>query len=112
GEGSTFRLRLPVAGAGTIAGAPAPADAHHKGPLVLIVEDEPTAADLLRHYLEASGCRVVMATTGDRALELARTLRPAAITLDIQLPDGDGLAVLARLKTDSTTRRIPVIVVS
>ena len=52
------------------------------------------------------------AATGDQAVVLAKELRPAGITLDILLPDGDGLDVLARLKSLPETRDIPVIVVS
>jgi len=55
-----------------------------------------------------SGFKVVVATRGAAALQRARELRPAAITLDINLPDIDGWRVLNRLKDDIATRHIPV----
>ena len=56
--------------------------------------------------------RVVVAETGQRALHLARRLMPAAITLDLMLPDGHGARVLAELKADPATAAIPVVVTS
>ncbi len=113
GSGSTFRLRLPVAGPDSSrALRPDRMPAEGSAPLVLVVDDEPTAADLLSYYLREAGYRVAIATTGDSAMEMARAMRPLAITLDILLPDRDGLNVLARLKSAPETRDIPVIVVS
>jgi CheY-like chemotaxis protein len=56
--------------------------------------------------------KVVVAVTGDHALSLVRRYRPAAITLDLKLPDMDGWAVLDRLKHDETTRHIPTSIIS
>jgi CheY-like chemotaxis protein len=58
------------------------------------------------------GFKVVVAGSGDKALALARQIRPDAVVLDTELPDDDGLAVLARLKRQPETRHIPVHVVS
>jgi CheY-like chemotaxis protein len=59
-----------------------------------------------------NGFKAVIATRGAQGLQLARELRPDAITLDINLPDVDGWRVLNRLKDDVTTRHIPVQVIT
>ena len=115
GAGSIFRFVLPFAQrAGTREGEAV--DGQHKsskgGPLILVVEDDQLTRELLEHQLADAGYRVAHATTGEQAVALAKELRPAGITLDILLPDGDGLGVLAQLKSLPETRDIPVIVVS
>jgi CheY-like chemotaxis protein len=116
GGGSTFTLRLPVEPPGS---KPAPApDPSLNGatdltlPLVLVVEDNPQASELLARHLDGGGFRMEIARTGTEALSKARELKPAAITLDILLPEIDGWEVLTRLKQDEATRNIPVVVVS
>jgi CheY-like chemotaxis protein len=81
-------------------------------PLVLVVDDNPEAAEILVHHLDTGGFRTALARNGLEALKMARDLNPAAITLDILLPEIDGWEVLNRLKADETTRNIPVVVVS
>ena len=70
--------------------------------------------DALNNRLQENltGVRVVKASTGSEGLRLARTLRPAAITLDVVMPGMDGWAVLRDLKLDAATRNIPVIMVT
>ena len=109
GEGSTFTFTLPLAI--TQAGAPSPPAPSRSAP-VLVVEDEADIANLIRIHLEREGYPVQIAGRGDEALRLAREVQPSLITLDIRLPDMDGFAVLERLKRDSQTADIPVIVVS
>jgi CheY-like chemotaxis protein/anti-sigma regulatory factor (Ser/Thr protein kinase) len=116
GEGSTFTLRLPVAARSSSA-APAnqvqrigPGDMDR--PLILVVEDNPEAAEIIARHLDAGGFRIHIARTGAEALAMARDLLPVAITLDILLPEIDGWEVLTRLKADELTRNIPVVVVS
>jgi CheY-like chemotaxis protein len=62
--------------------------------------------------VEEQGLRFVPATEGHLALELARDERPSLITLDLDLPDTDGHAVLHRLMADERTRDIPIVVVT
>ena len=117
GKGSVFRFTLPSAPAGAPAAeapaAPAPAVVSSKEKaLVLVVDDDPRARDLIVHYLEHAGYRAASSATGGDAVRLARALQPAVITLDLLLPDRDGLLVLSELKNDPGTRRIPVVVVS
>jgi CheY-like chemotaxis protein/signal transduction histidine kinase len=80
--------------------------------VLLVVEDDPTFAVTVLDIARASGFKGVVASTGAHALELARTVKPDAVTLDLRLPDTDGWVVLDRLKHDATTRHIPVHVVS
>jgi len=79
---------------------------------VLVVEDDLAAAELLTRQLDAAGFRTHVARTGAAAIAQARALKPAAITLDILLPELDGWEVISRLKRDEETSHIPVVVVS
>ena len=81
-------------------------------PLLLVVEDDPHYAAVLRDLARSRGFQVLVANRGAEALRLVREYRPNAITLDIFLPDMLGWTVLARLKQDSTTRHIPVQIVT
>ena len=116
GEGSVFTLRLPVQPAAQRAETPGesqrkkPVDTSR--PLVLVIEDDAAAAELLARQLQAGGFRTEVARSGTEAVAKARTLRPAAITLDILLPELDGWEVITRLKRDEETSDIPVVVVS
>ncbi len=81
-------------------------------PSLLVVEDDPRYAAVLRDHARSLGFKVLVAGRGADALRLVREYRPSAITLDIFLPDMLGWTVLARLKQDPTTRHIPVQVVT
>jgi len=116
GEGSTFTIRLPAVVREAVpepeietpAVIPEPGDER----VVLVVDDDPNALDLLGRTLQGAGVRVVTASDGPEALKLARTLQPAAITLDVLMPGMDGWEVLRELKGDAATRDIPVIMVT
>lgn len=79
---------------------------------VLVVEDSEVIRRVIQVILAGEGYEVLVADSGTRALALARRHRPHAVTLDLSLPDLDGLEVLRRLKADPETRSIPVIVLS
>ena len=114
GEGSVFTLRLPLQ-IPTVAPADEKVDATAADParpLVLIIEDDVAAAELLTRQLHAAGFRTHIARTGTEAIAMARSLHPAAITLDILLPELDGWEVITRLKREEETSSIPVVVVS
>ncbi|HEY5947407.1 MAG TPA: response regulator, partial [Kofleriaceae bacterium] len=80
--------------------------------VLLIVEDDLTFAMTMLEMARASSFKGVVAMTGHQALELARSIKPDAITLDLRLPDLDGWVLLDRLKHDAATRHIPVHIVS
>jgi DNA-binding response OmpR family regulator len=79
---------------------------------VLVVEDEPDVATLLRHHLTREGYEVVIATSGPEALRRARELRPDVVLLDIMVPELDGWEVCRRLRQEPATLGIPVIMVT
>ncbi len=81
-------------------------------PLVLVIEDDAGAVRLLSEYLLRGGYRVEVASNGPQALEMARALKPIAITLDILIPKLDGWEVLRALKSDESTCDIPVLIIS
>lgn len=84
-----------------------------RAPLVVVVEDEPEAAELIESILVRQGCEVLHARDGAAALELARELpRPDLVLLDLELPIMDGRALLERLRGDPSLSGIPVVVLS
>ena len=81
-------------------------------PLILVVEDRPMNAKLLRDVLVASGYDVVESDTAEQGLVLARERKPALILMDIQLPGMDGMTAVRELKRDPATAKIPVVAVT
>jgi adenylate cyclase len=81
-------------------------------PTVLVVDDDPASRDLLSTSLKREGYRTIQASGGEEALQLARRIRPDAITLDVLMPKTDGWAVLASLKGDPELCKVPVIMVT
>ena len=79
---------------------------------VLVVEDDERTAKHLAVLLSQSGYGVELAHDGEEALKKARQLRPDLITLDLLLPKKDGWDVLAELKADRATERIPVVIIT
>jgi len=75
---------------------------------LLIVEDDPHYACLLRDLARNKGFKVLVATRGAEALALAREFHPTAVSLDVFLPDMLGWTVLNHLKQDPALRHIPV----
>ncbi len=142
GTGSTFTLYLPLKFAGTIgaiatvngdamrlarsAGYPAirpadkpvevvPDDRERLEPgdaVILIVEDDPHYARIMADLARDKGFKVLVASRGAEALELARQYQPAAVSLDVFLPDMLGWTVLSHLKKDPAARHIPVQIVT
>jgi CheY-like chemotaxis protein len=105
--GSTFWIRLPLAG------VPAPLPAMSQRQRVLYVEDNPVNALLMRAMLaRLPDIHLECAEEPLLAIELARTLRPQLLLLDVELPGIDGLELLQRLRADESMRAIPAIAIS
>jgi CheY-like chemotaxis protein len=81
-------------------------------PVVLVVDDDPMILRLLEINFRLEGYRVETAAHGERALELAASLGPRAIILDLMMPGMDGWEVCRRLRDDPATASIPIIALS
>jgi two-component system, cell cycle response regulator DivK len=79
------------------------------GELILVVEDNEKNMKLFRDILGATGYRTLEATSGERAVELARSQEPDLVLMDIQLPGIDGVEALARIRGDERTAQVPVL---
>jgi CheY-like chemotaxis protein len=122
GEGSVFTIKLPAlmpesapdgararafAGENAVGGEAQPGTSY-----VLVIDDDPAPRERLQRYLTQEGYTVRTAASGPEGLLLARTLHPAAITLDVMMPEMDGWSVLKALKADAELRNIPVIMLT
>jgi CheY-like chemotaxis protein len=130
GEGSVFTIKLPAivpdpslsdvvvddrgrASAALNPGGTDDTDSHPApGTCVLVVDDDPVQRELMQRYLGKEGFTVRTASGGVEGLRLARQLLPAAITLDVMMPDMDGWTVLEALKADRALRDVPVIMLT
>lgn len=104
GKGTTFSFTLPIEGS----------DAPVRGSelTVLVVDDEPDLVALVSFHLEAAGYRVLMASSGEEALEKLEEDKPDAVLLDLRMPGIGGIGVLEQLKADRKVPGLPVIVLS
>jgi CheY-like chemotaxis protein/two-component sensor histidine kinase len=139
GKGSTFTLYLPLKYSGpTIAPRTLPAATYALAPsvqvvsqervleaveddrhvleagdtILLIVEDDPHYARVLVDLARDRGFKVLVASRGAEALDLAKQYQPAAVSLDVFLPDMLGWTVLSQLKHNPLTRHIPVQIIT
>ena len=115
GAGTTFIVRLPVDVArdsGPTAVTESTAEPRTGVPLVLVIDDDATAREMLTRMLTKEGYRVVSAAGGEEGLRLALQELPDVITLDVLMAGMDGWGVLSRLKADASTQDIPVVVVT
>jgi len=122
GKGSTFTVRLPAESAAVAPAEEAPVEPSQAPTMsqgastprgtVLVIDDDPTARELITAHLLEQGFAVETASSGIDGLKRARELHPVAITLDIMMPDIDGWTVLAALKGDPALADIPVIMVT
>ena len=79
---------------------------------VLIVEDEPEIAELIEFHLSREGMRCSIVHSGKAALDVIRRIPPDLLVLDRMLPDVDGMDVCRKLKSEPSTRNIPIIMVT
>jgi len=79
----------------------------------LIIDDDPDLLLLVRRTLEfTAGWDVHIASSGAAGIELARTIRPDAVLVDIMMPEVDGYEVCRRLKADESTAGIPLVLLT
>jgi CheY-like chemotaxis protein len=121
GQGSAFTFTLPIAGAADGASPPivhqkavreGRAEAASTVPLVLIIDDDAKAVELLRLYLTEAGYAVTIARDGQAGFEQVTQFHPDAIILDVLLPKVDGWAFLTQIKADPALGEVPIIIAS
>ena len=81
-------------------------------PLILVADDDRDILSLVTVRLERSGYRVLQASDGAKALELAREQAPDLAVLDLMMPGLTGLEVTRALRDDERTREVPVILLT
>ena len=81
-------------------------------PVILVVDDIPTNNILMKNLLRVRNYEVLLAQSGIEALRIAEERKPDVILLDIMMPVMDGYEVLARLRSNDTTKDIKVVMVS
>ncbi len=116
GKGTTFRVDLPafVSEPETPASS-GPSSMRASGKsrrVVLVIDDDRDAVEILKRNLVKNGYDVLTAYSGREGVDLAKKMKPAAITLDVMMPDMDGWSVLSELKSDPSLAQIPVIMVT
>ena len=79
---------------------------------VLLIEDDLDTLEMYRTRLQKDGYEVSVATDGEQGLELATSLKPDIVFLDIRLPKLGGLEVLERLRDQESTSAVPVVILS
>lgn len=119
GQGSTFTITLPRATeteekpekpvSGEVVSAQKPAKMPQS---VLVIDGDARVVDYYRQYLEGKDVSLFVHTTGEDAIEVAKTRQPETILLDILLPDVSGWQVLEGLKNNPHTAHIPVVICS
>lgn len=123
GTGSIFTVCLPLLVHDEIStdlievsGTSSSSNLNHKPsndlPLILVIDDDAAARELMERYLKKDGFNVQTCASGREGLALAKNLLPVAITLDVLMPEMDGWEVLKSLKADSQLYEIPVIMIS
>jgi signal transduction histidine kinase len=116
GKGSSFCVRLPAVPPDVKMESDLMTDVAYQrssaNGIVLVIDDDRSARDLMVRMISREGFRVVTAWGGEEGLRLARDLQPSIITLDAFMPGVDGWSVLKELKSDPNLGKIPVIMVT
>jgi len=79
---------------------------------LLIVDDQPDLADMLSHVLTDEGYDVTVCNNGREALQYINTVQPAALILDVVMPETDGFTILRQLRSNPAGRHLPVVLMS
>jgi DNA-binding response OmpR family regulator len=79
---------------------------------ILIVDDDPTAVELMQYILRGEGFETFLAVSGAQGIAMAKEELPDLILLDVMLPEVDGFEVCRRLRDDIATAAVPVIMLS
>ena len=79
---------------------------------ILVVDNVKANLDLARSIFEPSGYRVLLAGDVDTAMQMARQTRPDIVLSDVNMPEGSGLELLLRVKSDPALERVPVVLIS
>ena len=79
---------------------------------IVVIEDEPDTAEMFAEMMRLSGYQVVKSFGGSRAIKLIAEEKPAAVVLDLMMPDLSGLDVIRYMRRDPRLALIPVVVVS
>jgi signal transduction histidine kinase len=115
GRGSEFLVRMPAHDASVSTAARADASEARKTPVttthgrILIVDDNPDAAEMLREWVEGAGSEVRIAHDGPAALSIAEEFVPDILLLDIGLPVMDGYEVARRIRQHATLRGVKLV---
>ena len=116
GHGSTFGFSIPLddtsAPVSLESGESATGQSEDTRPVVVVIEDDRSSAELMSLHLAAAGLRPVTVGNGTDGLTTVRDLKPAAVILDIRLPGMQGWDVLGAIKSDPRIASTPVVVVS
>ena len=91
---------------------PSTSNSHHKGPLVLSIDDDPVTLKLIGKLLSRGGYNVIAVNSGLKGLQVISKNRPDLILLDVEMPGMDGYEVCGRLQKCKETAYIPVIFVT
>lgn len=101
GKGSTFTVELPFAEQGD-----------GKGPYALVVDDDPSIAELYSYAVSAAGFNIETKESGDKAMEWLKKNTPGLVILDLNLPGVSGMDILQYIRNESRLGNVKVIVVT
>ena len=79
---------------------------------ILVVEDSPSELELISHFLNESGYKVIKATDGKEALEKLESEKPDAIITDVVMPGMSGFELCRSLKKNPATQKFPIVICS
>jgi signal transduction histidine kinase/CheY-like chemotaxis protein len=121
GNGTTFTIIVPAepedrhqpdAAAPVLLSPDGKARVVPPGRTILVIDDDPSAGEMMKRFLGKDGYEVVVASTGAEGLRVAKEILPYAITLDAIMPGMNGWEVLAKLKSEPELATIPVVMVT